>query len=266
MSTSPKDKKVGTELSRRSFMTKTGAWAINGIILVGIGEALAGEVGAKEPEYDWEKYLWGYAVDTTKCIGCGACMRACRNENKVPEGYYRTWVERYEIDDAGEVTVDVALNAKATFTSEAKKEDKGSDLYEKAFFVPKLCNHCETSVCTQVCPVGATFHTKDGVVLVDKEHCVGCGYCIQACPYGTRFINPATHTADKCTLCYHRITKGLKPACVQSCPVNARIFGNLNDSSSEISQMLRKNRYSLLKPELGTNPRCFYFGLDIEVK
>ncbi|MCZ7583199.1 MAG: 4Fe-4S dicluster domain-containing protein [Deltaproteobacteria bacterium] len=131
--------------------------------------------------------------------------------------------------------------------------------------MPKICNHCATSVCVQVCPVGATFRSPEGVVLVDQEHCVGCGYCVQACPYGTRFINPETHTADKCTLCYHRITKGLRPACVEACPVGARIFGNVKDPESDISRVLRERRYTLIKPELGTNPRCYYIGLDMEV-
>ncbi|RMF64323.1 MAG: 4Fe-4S dicluster domain-containing protein, partial [Calditrichaeota bacterium] len=132
-------------------------------------------------------------------------------------------------------------------------------------FVPKLCNHCEKSVCTQVCPVGATYGTKDGVVLVDRKHCIGCGYCIQACPYGTRFLNPKTHTADKCTLCYHRITKGMNPACVHVCPTGTRIFGDLNDPNSHISNVLRQRRYRVLRPEMGTHPKCFYIGLDKEV-
>jgi len=254
-------------LDRRSFLVKTGVWFFEGLVVVGYGKSLAaaGPEQAKE-EYDWHRYHWGYAVDTTKCIGCGACMRACRNENRVPESCYRTWVERFEIGESGEVRVDVAMNPSATFSQDSTPAGGEGGTYSKAFFVPKLCNHCETSVCTQVCPVGATFHTEDGVVLVDDKRCVGCGYCVQACPYGTRFINPETHTADKCTLCYHRITKGLQPACVEVCPVQARIFGNLKDRNSTLSRLLRERRYTLLKPELGTNPRCYYFGLDMEVK
>jgi Fe-S-cluster-containing dehydrogenase component len=113
--------------------------------------------------------------------------------------------------------------------------------------------------------VGATFRTEDGVVLVDEKHCVGCGYCVQACPYGTRFIDPRTHTANKCTLCYHRITKGLRPACVESCPTGARIFGDLRDPKDHIHTILRQRHYRLLRPELGTHPRCYYIGLDLEV-
>jgi tetrathionate reductase subunit B len=220
--------------------------------------------GPRGPEpYDWTQYYWAYAVDTTKCIGCGTCVRACRRENDVPAGCHRTWVERYEIDDKGEVHVDVGADDTAAFDANAIS---GGAEPTKAFFVPKLCNHCERSVCSQVCPVGASYATPDGVVLVDKERCIGCGYCIQACPYGTRFINPRTHTADKCTFCYHRITKGLKPACVHVCPVGARMFGNLKDHRSELREILRQRRYSLLKPEMGTRPKCYYIGLDLEVK
>jgi Fe-S-cluster-containing dehydrogenase component len=104
------------------------------------------------------------------------------------------------------------------------------------------------------------------VVLVDEEHCIGCGYCVQACPYGCRFISPVTGTADKCTLCYHRLHRGLEPACVMACPREARICGNLKDPESRIRRVLHERRYSLLKPEFSTNPKCYYIGLDMEVK
>ena len=226
-----------------------------GIILVGCGahQRSGGPAG-----YNWNDHYWGYAVDTTKCIGCNACMRACRAENDVPKGAFRTWVERYRIDAAGKVSVDTALQDDFIF------KPVGGDTV-KAFFVPKICNHCTKSVCSQVCPVGASYLSNDGVVLVDRDHCVGCGYCVQACPYGTRFINPVDHIADKCTLCYHRITKGLPPACVFACPREARIFGDLKDPKSRINTVLRQRRYTLLRPDLGTHPKCYYIGLDREV-
>jgi tetrathionate reductase subunit B len=208
--------------------------------------------------YDWSRHYWGYAIDTTKCIGCCACMRACRAENGVPVGTHRTWVERYEIDGKGEVKVDVAADDGNVFAP----APGGA---AKAFFVPKICNHCEKSVCSQVCPVGASYVTPDGVVLVDEKRCIGCGYCVQACPYGTRFINPVTHFADKCTLCYHRITRGELPACVLACPKEARTFGDLRDPKSSLRTLLRQRRYRLLRPELGTHPKCYYVGLDMEV-
>ncbi|MBI5486335.1 MAG: 4Fe-4S dicluster domain-containing protein [Deltaproteobacteria bacterium] len=212
--------------------------------------------------YDWNKFYWAYAVDTDRCIGCGSCMRACRTENLVPEGFYRTWVERYEIDADDKAHVDIALGRSASFDRDALPPAAGR---RKAFFVPKLCNHCKNSVCSQVCPVGASYQTKDGVVLVDEQHCVGCAYCVQACPYATRFINPHKHVADKCTFCYHRITVGLPPACVLVCPTKARMYGNLKDRKDELQAILHRRRYMLLKPELGTNPKCYYLGLDLEV-
>ncbi len=220
-----------------------------------------GTLTASEPEASAEgahKPYWAYAVDTTRCIGCCACMRACRDENDVPEGVFRTWVERYRIGMDGEVKVDVATGNDHVF------EPVGGEV-AKAFFVPKLCNHCEKSVCNQVCPVGAAYQTDDGVVLVDSKQCIGCGYCVQACPYGSRFINPETHMADKCTFCYHRLDKGLAPACVHTCPREARLFGDLNDPKSKLSVLLRQRSYRLLKPELGTHPKCYYLGLDREV-
>jgi Fe-S-cluster-containing dehydrogenase component len=138
---------------------------------------------------------------------------------------------------------------------------------EKAFFVPKLCNHCRNSACTQVCPVGASYHSPDGVVLIDEHRCVGCGYCVQACPYGCRYISHERGgTADKCTFCYHRVHRGLLPSCVQACPRDARIFGDLADHESRIRRILRERSYNLLKPDMGTNPKCYYLGLDLEVK
>ena len=197
-------------------------------------------------------------MDTTLCIGCNACMRACRAENDVPTGYFRTWVERYRVLADGRVDVDVATNDEHRF-------GPLSGDVKKAFFVPKLCNHCTRSVCSQVCPVGASYDTRDGVVLVDQSWCIGCGYCVQACPYGTRYLRPKDHVADKCTLCYHRITRGLQPACVGACPTGARLFGDLKDPQSRLSTVLKQRRYRVLRPEMGTAPKCFYFGLEQEV-
>ena len=118
---------------------------------------------------------------------------------------------------------------------------------DKAFFVPKLCNHCTHPACVQVCPTGATYKTKDGVVLIDHEYCIGCRYCVQACPYGARYFNEEKGVSDKCTWCYHRITKGLQPACVEVCPVGARVFGDLNDKQSPISLFIRNNRVQVLR-------------------
>jgi tetrathionate reductase subunit B len=207
---------------------------------------------------DLNNFDWAFIVDTTRCIGCGACVRACGIENKVPDGYFRTWIERYEIDENENIHVDSPEGGKNSF-KQNRVQDKQ---VVKGFFVPKLCNHCRNSSCTQVCPVGATYHSPDGVVLVDRKHCMGCGYCIQACPYGCRYIS---YDADKCSLCYHRIHRGLPTACVQACPRKARICGNLKDPHNPVSAVLHARRYSILKPEMATNPKCYYIGLDLEV-
>ena len=188
-------------------------------------------------------------------------MEACKTENHVPEEFFRTWVERYIITADDTVYVDSPHGAVHGFKDTDVKEK-----IEKSFFVPKLCNHCTEANCVQVCPVGATYTTKEGVVLVDEKHCVGCGYCVQACPYGARYIHPERYTADKCTWCYHRVKKGLMPACVVVCPVEARLFGNLKDPKSRVAWILKEERISVLKPETGNSPKTFYVGLDKEVR
>ena len=180
---------------------------------------------------------WGMLVDTRRCIACQACTMACAMENATPEGAFRTVVATYAV---------------------TTEDDTGLSV------VPRLCNHCAQPPCVPVCPVDATFKRGDGVVLVDGERCVGCAYCVQACPYDARFINHETNTADKCTFCAHRLEAGLLPACVESCVGEARIIGDLNDPKSRISRLLREHEpvLKVLKPEAHTQPRVFYLGMD----
>ena len=132
--------------------------------------------------------------------------------------------------------------------------------------MPKVCNHCANPPCVQVCPVGATFQSEDGVVLVDKKYCIGCRYCIQACPYGARFLHPVTRTAEKCTFCYHRIVDGKLPACVEACPTQARVFGEIKKKASPLVRFMRMNKIAVLKPALNTEPKVFYANFDMEVR
>ncbi|MEK7475046.1 MAG: 4Fe-4S dicluster domain-containing protein [Candidatus Coatesbacteria bacterium] len=217
----------------------------------------------RAPPWKIRTPYWGFAVDITKCIGCGKCVDACKTENDVPREpfYFRTWVERYAIRKSGEVTVDSPNGGLDGF-----EPMRDEDSIVKAFFVPKLCNLCENSPCIQVCPVGATFKTEDGVVLIDRKYCIGCRYCIQACPYGTRYYHPTLKVADKCSLCYHRIKRGLNPACVEVCPTDARIFGDLSDPRSPLSRFIAENPVQVLKPAMGTQPKLAYKGLDREVR
>jgi len=231
--------------------------------LVQIGERAAAAEGTGE-NYDPASHYYGMGIEIDKCIGCNRCVEACKAENNVPgEPYYfRTWVERYTVLKSGETVVEC-------ISSDPKRSDgKAPDDRDavRSFFVPKLCNHCAHPPCVQVCPVGATFATRDGVVLVDSERCIGCRYCIQACPYGARFFNPRTRTADKCTFCYHRVVKGLLPACVEVCPTQARIFGDLKSRASRLVRFQRMNRVAVLKPALNTEPKVYYAQLDGEVR
>jgi tetrathionate reductase subunit B len=214
------------------------------------------------PNYNVSEHWWAMLVDIEKCIGCGSCVRACQKENDVPDGYFRTWVERYRvtIENGQEVIkVDSPDGGKGGFTP-------SNEPGVKEFFVPKMCNHCVDSPCTQVCPVGATFTSPDGVVLIDQKYCLGCRYCVQACPYGCRFIHPVTETAQKCTLCYHRITQGLTTACCEVCPTGARQLADLKNPKDPIHEYLRTHAVQVLKPHLATGAKLYYNGLDGSVR
>ncbi|MBU6398969.1 MAG: 4Fe-4S dicluster domain-containing protein [Verrucomicrobia bacterium] len=265
-------------LTRRHWLTTLGS-ALAGVMSLALArkaKAAVQKVLASAPApkgYDPAKHRWLMQIDVDRCIGCGLCVEACKTENHVPPEptYFRTWVERYIVKKPkpgsdtprGEVVVD-SPNGGMHFSSALVPREE----IMRSFFVPKLCNLCEHSPCSQVCPVGATFETPDGVVLVDPKYCIGCGFCVQACPYGCRFLNPITHTAEKCTLCYHRITRGLRPACVEVCPGEARIFGDLKNpvANDPIQRFIATKRVMALKPYLGTGPRVLYAGLDEEVR
>ncbi|WP_298432126.1 4Fe-4S dicluster domain-containing protein [Geobacter sp.] len=217
---------------------------------------------------------WAFLVDTRACVGCGFCVKACKTENEIPyeAGITRTWVERYVVTRGGKTYVDSPKGGRDGFTSERIDQGEEGDRelarddIEKAFFVPKLCNHCDNPACVQVCPVGATYQTPDGVVLVDRKHCIGCAYCIMACPYGVRSFHPAYKTAEKCTFCYHRITKGMKTACVDACPFGARRIGNLRNPDDPVTKTIMSGRVGVLKEEYGTKPQVYYLALSREVK
>ncbi len=216
-----------------------------------------------------EKVRYVFLVDVQKCVGCGFCVKACKIENEVPYNtpVSRTWVERYVVTKDGESHIDTPHAGRDGFTNgDIRGEKIEPNDITKAFFIPKLCNQCEQPACVQVCPVGATYQTKDGVVLIDREWCIGCGYCVMGCPYGVRFFHPIHKTAEKCTFCYHRITKGMETACEQACSFGARQLGNLKDPEDPVTKTIMTKRVSVLKDEYGTQPQVFYIGLDERVR
>jgi Fe-S-cluster-containing dehydrogenase component len=276
---------ISSLLARRRFLRKLGgaatcAGAVVAAGALGVAKKAAaknesGPGGSSFPtkDYDWTRHNWAFGVDATKCIGCLRCVEACKRENDVPGDahHFRTWVERYVyLEGDKRARIDSHHDPANIEASGSEREYRFANRYqdakvEKAFFVPKLCNQCTHPACVQACPTGATYRTRDGVVLIDHKYCIGCQYCVQACPYGARFFRSKEGVTDKCTWCYHRITNGLQPACVEVCPVGARIFGDRNDAQSPISLFIRNNRVQVLRPETGNAPNVFYVGIDKEV-
>jgi tetrathionate reductase subunit B len=224
------DKPETPKISRRGLLagSATAGAAASAVAL--------GSSSARSASPDGPRKKYAMVIDARRCYGVHACTVACKAEYKVPLGENRSWVEEVE---------------------------KGSYPHVSRSFLPRLCNHCDEPACVSVCPTGATWkREEDGIVVIDKSICIGCKYCVQACPYDMRFVNEDTGTADKCDFCIHRVSQGLQPACVEACPSRARIFGDLNDPESEVSLMIAENPVTVLRPEKGTSPNVYYIAAD----
>lgn len=250
------------KISRRKLLSGAGAAAAGAVVLASpVKEAAA---AASVPR-------WGMVMDLRACIGCRACTVSCKAENDVSLGRFRTVVQ---------------------------EKTWGTFPATKKAFLPLMCNHCEGNEkdgippCVKVCPQypgdratfvspsgesisyrsGGTYKRPDGLILIDVKQCIGCGKCIDACPYGVRSFDPFTkagkeptkQAADKCTGCDHRIDNGVEPACVNTCQGNARIWGDLNDPESKVSKLIKEHgaEKNILLPDEGTRPNVFYIDPD----
>lgn len=215
--------------SRRDFVSGASALAV---VAGTVGLAKSSISLATENKNKTIRYAMVH--DENACIGCTACMEACRETNNVPEG-----VSRLEI---------------------LRSEPYGEFPNVKYEFFRQSCQHCSNAPCVQVCPTGASFIDKStGIVDVHSDLCIGCQYCIAVCPYRVRFIHPVKKSADKCNFCRDtNLAAGKQSACVESCPTQALTFGDLNDPNSLISQKIRQNETYRTKVALGTDPNLYH--------
>jgi Fe-S-cluster-containing dehydrogenase component len=201
---------------------------------------------------------YGMVIDLKRCYGCYACSMACKTANHTPPGVF--WAR-------------ILMGEVGTYPNTVRQA------------LPVLCMQCDEPSCMEVCPTGATQKTEEGIVIVDKDKCMGCKYCIMACPYGARYsvekwesyfpegleLSPLEEfqkkaweeksgvgVATKCDFCRDRLAEGKLPACVEACPANARIFGDLDDPESEVSVLIKRHRGEVLNPELGNKPKVYY--------
>jgi len=175
---------------------------------------------------------YGMVLDTRTCVGCSACVIACKTENDVPHGVTRNWI----FTEVSGTYPDLSMSIRS-----------------------ERCNHCENAPCVAVCPTGASYYGAGGTVQVDADKCTGCKACIAACPYGARFVDPRTDTVDKCTFCLHRLENGTPTtACQEICPTQSIYFGDLNDPESDVSRLLASRASYTLLPDAGTRPKHFF--------
>jgi len=242
----------GINTQRRNFLkTSLGAAAVAiapGMLLFDLAHGKS--EGASGPEGVSRKIRWGMLIDTAQCKqGCNDCVTACNKENGLSGGTGPTdsqWIRKVEIKDIS----------------------SGRELS-----LPMMCQHCEHPPCVDVCPTTASFKRADGIVLVDRHRCIGCRYCMMACPYKARsFVHEPLHgqhpdvprgkgTVEACTFCVHRVDQGLQPACAEACPNKAILFGDLNDPESEIARKVRSVASVQIRADLQLNPGIRYQGL-----
>ena len=288
-----KDRTATGGISRRRF-TSVASAAAAGWLLTGCGPRRLHEISRerlREAIRTWERdysetygkavsvsdagpmpgVLFAFALDLSRCNGNRRCVEACVEENNLSRDPQVQWIRVLSMD-----------KAKGIDFSDADPYFEPTEVPEpERFYVPVACQHCRNAPCTKVCPTGATWTERDGIVVIDYDWCIGCRCCMAACPYGARHfnwgtpslpkdrLNPSMHylgnrprpkgVVEKCTWCIQRTRAGRYPACLEACPTGARKFGNMLDPDSEIRYILENKRVLLLKQELNTMPKFFYF-------
>ena len=257
--------------TRRELLGSAGALAAGALVAGCVeprDEPAPEPLQPRNPDQERSPVRWGFLVDVRRCTGCGACTVACKTANGVRLGVFRTSVRDHVLVDTQALAEDVAPGRR---------------------FVPWLCHLCHDPPCIARCPVEpapasldyvdgsrlefparAIYQRPDGLVLIDRTRCRGCGRCAEACPYQVIYLDPAAPSggdpertvADKCTLCVHRLAAGLVPACVATCPTGARRVGNLNDPDDPVASRVAEGDATTLFTEVGAGPRCYYLGLD----
>ena len=255
------------KITRKEFLKISGAClvALSGKNVLAVLDS-PGKAQASPASTRRVRKQLGMVVDTRKCAkarGCTKCIEACNKAHNIPSfkdpDHQIKWVWERPFGDL--------FSSYETQYLETSLKDEST---------PVLCNHCDSPPCVRVCPTGATWKRReDGIVMMDWHRCIGCRYCMAACPYGARsfnWVNPRPHiktlnpdfptrtrgVVEKCTFCPERLAKGQQPACVEACPEKALVFGDVNDPKSEIRQMLAKSYTLRRRPELGTGPNVFY--------
>lgn len=185
---------------------------------------------------------YGFAIDLHRCVGCRTCTVACKMEFRLADAVQRMRV----LNLAGETTYDVPMGTYPNL---------------ELGWRPVPCQHCANAPCVEVCPTGATFKREDGIVVVDDQACIGCGTCVEACPYGARQIDPVAQIVQKCSLCAHRLDAGMETTmCQITCPNRAITVGDLDDPSSKISEMLAAHETERYLEDAGTQPQVYYYA------
>jgi molybdopterin-containing oxidoreductase family iron-sulfur binding subunit len=250
--TGSKDERVGGA-SRRSFLKSAAGVGVTmlapGVVLYMAAPPAVAQLAGRPAD---SKVRWGLLVDLNKCpSGCDVCVTACADENGLhkADAHESQWIRKVSVRDP---------------KTDVRRE------------VPVMCQHCAMPACVDVCPTGASFKRADGIVLVDRHICIGCRYCMMACPYQARsFVHEPLEnqrpevprgagTAEACSLCVHRIDAGRMPACVEACAARAggaMVFGDLDDPSSVIAKAIKAHRATTIRADLGLDPAVHYLSL-----